>query len=88
MVSRRKFFSEIEVFRQEKGHICYLSEYQISDSRNRQKTDKIRLMTKKIIRNFRAENENCVQKKIIRKFGPLKLVSVSPKLGARAQPMD
>ena len=26
--------------------------YQISDSRDRQKTDKIELMTKKVIRNF------------------------------------
>ena len=40
------FFAEIEVFRQERGHIAYVIN-QISDSKDKQKTDKIRSMTKK-----------------------------------------
>jgi len=39
------FCSEIEVFGQEKGHICLI--YQISDNRDRQKTEKT-----ESIRNF------------------------------------
>jgi len=45
-VMENLFCSKIEVFCQENGHIGYVT-YQISDSSDRQKTEKIRSMAKR-----------------------------------------
>src|SRR6218665_264782 len=56
--------------------------YQISDSRDRQKTDKIQKGHQK----FWELKWKFFPKKVIRKFGPRKIFP-SPKLGAKSPPM-
>ena len=68
--------SEIEVFCQEKGHICCI--YQISDSRHREKTGKIESMTKKGRQKYWSVKWNLFPKKGHSKNVP------SPKLGAKS----
>jgi len=46
----------------------YIYIYMISESRGRQKTDKIRSMTEKVIRNLRRKNGDFFLKNVIRKF--------------------
>jgi|SRR6218665_57751 len=70
-----------------KGHVIYRPISHILDSKDREKLKKYGRRLKKVIRNFRRQNENFLLKKVIEKVLVRGIFSVSPKLGTKSPPM-